>query len=241
MFAALPTTYELMLEFARATSVEDVHRVLLGRVRKFGVTSVLAGIIPNRIVKPTEQPGFVVLGHWPIGWAERYFERQYVRRDLTIRHAATQSEPLVWSELHYPDNDNSARRIMDEASEFHLAEGITIPQLTLDGLRIGVSFSGDQIDRSPEAITIMTVLATYSVSRALEIHAATFAEPVHLAHREREALLWVSEGKTVADAAELMAIGIKAVEKYLSAARGKLNSLTTPQAVAQALRLGIIS
>ena len=240
MRSLLAETYQLMLDFSRAATIEDVYCVLLRHCARHGVGSVLAGIIPRSIIKPEDQPGYVVLGHWPDEWARRYFEKQYVRRDLTIQHCGREITPLVWSEIAFADNDTAARRIMDEARDFRLQDGITIPQLTIDGMRIGVSFAGDRIDKSSSAVTELTVLATYAVNRALQLRAANWCETVHLAPRERECLLWLSEGKTYSDISDILGISDKAVEKYLAQARTRLNALTSAQAVANAIRLGLM-
>lgn len=229
-----------MREYNRAVSLDDVYRVTLGHAARHGATSLLAGIIPDRIIHPSEQPNYVVLGHWPQDWAERYFTRQYVRRDPTILHAATAVEPLFWSDIDHSDAQAGARRIMEEAREFRLIDGITIPQLTIDGLRIGVSFSGEHLDKSPQAVTTLTVLAAYGVTRALQIRATLESAKVRLTRRERECLLWIAEGKTAADTGDILAVTERTVEKHLQSARQKLAALTTTQATANALRLGLL-
>lgn len=61
MKARLYETYDVMLDFGRAASIEDVYRVLLARAARYGASSVLAGIIPKTIIKPEDQPKYVVL------------------------------------------------------------------------------------------------------------------------------------------------------------------------------------
>lgn len=239
MRSFLPDTYDLMLEFSRTLTVADVHAVLLRHSSRYGADNILAALIPTKIIRPADQPDFVILGHWPDSWAKRYFERQYVRKDPTLAHSLGANEPLHWSELHLQANDPS-NDVMQEARAFGLADGLTIPQLTIEGHRIALSFAGQKLDRSPEARTVLTVLAAYGVSRALQLRAATFAVSISLSRRERECLSWISEGRSMADAAIILGVSVKAVEKYLAAARTKLNALTTTQAVAQAMRLGLI-
>lgn len=236
----LQETFDLVLSFSRAVSLADVYTVLLKNCTPFGVQHVLAGIIPDRIIRPEEQPDYVVLGIWPHDWANRYFRKQYVRRDPTILHAATQTEPLVWSEIVYENQQPGARRVMDEARDFRLHDGITIPLDTIDGLRIGVSFSGDPIDKSPASVAKLTVLASYAVHRALEIRAMLRSGGVLLSARERECLLWVAEGKTTADIGTILDLSDKSIEHYLASARQKLNAINTAQALTQALRLGLL-
>lgn len=240
MRAPLEATFNLMLEYNRAISLEDVYRVTLDHAARYGATSLLAGIIPDRIIHPSEQPNYVVLGHWPQDWAARYFQKQYVRRDPTIHHAATAIDPLIWSDIEYDERDPGPRQIMQEAREFRLVDGITIPQLTIEGLRIGVSFSGEYLDKSPRSVMSLTVLASYSVTRALQIRTTLRETRVVLTRRERECLLWVAEGKTIADTGDILGISDKTVDKHLATARAKLDALSTAQAIAQAIRLGLL-
>ncbi|MBT9383249.1 LuxR family transcriptional regulator [Pseudooceanicola sp. CBS1P-1] len=55
-----------------------------------------------------------------------------------------------------------------------------------------------------------------------------------LTRRQREALQWVGDGKTVQDIAVLMGLTTATVEKHLRLARGTLNVETTAQAVLKA-------
>lgn len=237
----LAQTFDLMLEFGRALSLEAVYAVVLRHGAPFGVQSVLAGIIPDRIIHPSEQPAYVILGSWPTEWAQRYFSQQYVRYDPTILHCAVDQAPLSWSNLQSAGQANAmALQIMNEAREFGLSDGLTVPQLSVAGSRIGVSFSGDRIDQSLGAVAELSVIASYAVARSLELAASTSAAPTRLSLRERECLLWAAEGKTMADIGAILSVSDSAVEKYLASARQKLASLTTTQAVVQALRLGLI-
>ena len=239
MRSLLPATFDVMRDFARAQSVAEVHTTLLRYSRPYGATHILAAIIPNRIIKPDEQQNYLVLGHWPDEWIGRYFERQYVRRDPTILHSMTRVQPLWWTDIYLPAGHPS-QVMMDEAKEFLLVEGLTIPQLTVDGHRIALSFSGDRIDKSKKTETILTVLASYAVARALEIRSNADVVPVRLTERERECLAWISEGKSADEIAGILGIVQRVVERRLQNAREKLSALTTAQAVATAIRLGLL-
>lgn len=238
MHKLLRETFELNQEFSHAMTVDDVYSTMLARLSGYGVTNVLAGIIPRAIVRPADQPRYVVFGCWPEDWAERYFEHQYVRRDPTILHAAEQRQPLYWSRIDLTEGADPAARIMNEAREFGLRDGITIPQLTLDGVRIGVSFSGDRIDRSAEATMVYSVVASYAVARVLQIRSGTPDDAAPLSPSQKECLQYAAEGKTMSEIGDRLNISDKTVEKHLAAARDRLRAHSTTQAVATAIRLG---
>lgn len=239
MRSLLPRTYDLFLDFSRAMTVAKVHEILLRDSSQYGADKILAALIPRKIVRPADQPSYVILGHWPQDWATRYFERQYVRKDPTLAHSLEADGPLDWSELSLRAGE-PCHHVMQEARAFGLIEGLTIPQITIDCQRVALSFAGDSLDHSPEARAMLTILAWYGVSRVLQLRAATFATSISLSRRERECLLWTAEGRSMADTATILGISVKAVEKYLATARAKLNALTTTQAVAQAMRHGLL-
>jgi LuxR family transcriptional regulator len=55
-----------------------------------------------------------------------------------------------------------------------------------------------------------------------------------LTRRQREALEWVGDGKTMQDIAQIMGLTQATIEKHLRLARETLNVETTAQAVAKA-------
>lgn len=61
-----------------------------------------------------------------------------------------------------------------------------------------------------------------------------------LTQRQREALEWVADGKTMQDVALLMGVSPAMVEKHLRLAREALDVETTAQAVAKAALLNMI-
>ncbi|WP_193752772.1 autoinducer binding domain-containing protein [Aureimonas ureilytica] len=134
----LADTHALMKSFEACRTKADLEEAVRKVSEPMGVTSHLVGIVPNGTVRPRDQPDYVLAGTWPSEWAKRYFARQYVQEDPAIEHARTRIEPLRWDSARAT---GVGQRILQEACEFGLSHGMTIPQFTLDGLKIGVSFS----------------------------------------------------------------------------------------------------
>ncbi len=204
-----------------------------------GVTSHVVGIVPNGIVRPRDQPRYILSGSWPEEWAKRYFQSQFVRDDAAIKHVRTRIEPVRWHELR---PSGRAERIMNAASDHGLSEGLTIPQFTVDGLRIVVSFSGDRMDDAPQAKTALLFLAAIAANRGIAIAQDDGGVPgVRLTVRERECLLWLVEGKTDWEISVILGISRRAVERHMANMRAKLGAMTRVQTVVAAFRLGIIT
>jgi DNA-binding CsgD family transcriptional regulator len=79
----------------------------------------------------------------------------------------------------------------------------------------------------------------YALSRMPGLLLAAASEDP-LSDRERECLLWVSEGKTTEDVAMILGVSGNTVSSYITHAIRKLGALNRPMAIASAIRSGII-
>lgn len=234
----LPETYDMMCRIDACATPGELERVVRELAGHRGVTGHLAGIIPSGSVRPRDQPDHVIMGQWPAEWAERYFRRQYVQSDPTIAHARVGTDPLDWRDIVV---EGKGRRIMDEAKEFGLREGLTIPQYTLDGLKIGISFSGERIDPSPQGRMALLFLGALATAKAVVLARPVTEEPaVTLTPRERECLLWLAEGKTDWEIGAILGISQRTVATHVERLRGKLGAATRAHAAVTALRLGLL-
>jgi LuxR family quorum sensing-dependent transcriptional regulator len=240
---SLDQTLEFIRTVDRARSPADVCGRVLRVARRFGAEHVLAGTIPLPGESQRQQRGHILLQHWPTGWAQRYFSRGYLYRDPAIRRVSTNTAPFLWSELDPLCRDNpAARRVMDEAGDFHLKDGFTVPLVTLDGETAGFSLAGHHLEVSAEERGMLVLLATYALGRTIALREAHETErEMTLSPREREALQWAAEGKSEWEIGQLMGISEHGADKHMRGAREKLGTTTRTHAVAEAIRRGLIS
>lgn len=239
---SLDQTLDFIQRVDRAATYEEVCAALLEIARRHGITHMLAGTMPPPGANRSVQLGHVVLDHWPEEWARRYFSHGYLFVDPAIRRCREARAPFLWSELgEETAADPSARRVMNEAGEFGLRAGLTVPLATLEGEFAGVSFAGDQVEIDPQTRGMLTLLATYALGRGLQLHASGAARlRPRLSPREREALQFAAEGKTQSETADLMRISEHGVDKHIRTAKQKLGTRTRTHAVAEAIRLGLV-
>ena len=64
---------------------------------------------------------------------------------------------------------------------------------------------------------------------------------ITLSKREQEVLQWAAEGKTEWEIGTILGLSEHTVEKFIRSARGKLHAGNRTHAVAQAIRLGLIT
>ena len=88
---------------------------------------------------------------------------------------------------------------------------------------------------------MLALVATYALGRAILLRDCGSKAQVTLSPREREALQWAAEGKSEWEIGEIMGISEHGVDKHMRAARMKLGTTSRTQAVAEAIRIGLIN
>lgn len=229
----------MLSRFEQCLRVDDVLRVTLQMAAQFGAEFVLVGTMPEQNLTPAKQIEHVIFGSVPIEWGKRYFQRNYLESDPTIHHVRQYDSMLNWDHQNKCTSLSTRSLVMDEARDFGLKQGVTIPHLSFDGIRIGASFSGSRMDTSVHAVSYLNVLSAMALMRALCLSKNKRCE--NLSPRERECLLWVADGKSDWDISTILGISQKTVEKHLSNCRQKLNAVNRSQAVVRAFQHGILS
>ncbi|MGY2048934.1 autoinducer binding domain-containing protein [Methylobacterium sp. JK268] len=238
---SLDLTLSYLRALDRTRSANDVVLLLLDVLKSYGVEFALAGILPDRTASARIQLSHALINHIPVEWTKRYLSRNYIAHDPTIHYLSKSQDPFLWSDiLDICGKKDVEARVLQEASEFGIRSGITIPLLTLEGCLAGASFSGRYFDVEPEQVGVLQLIATYAFARLLLLQGSAPRAPVRLTEREREVLQWSAEGKTAWEIGEILAISGKGVEYHLASSRAKLGALNGVQAVAAALRLGLI-
>src|ERR1700761_2650906 len=236
---SLDETLSFIAAVDRAGSADAVAETVLSIVKPFGFSQVFAGIIPVPGMSAQQQLANVVLHRWPEKWSQRYFSQGYLFEDPTIRRVTTSTEPFLWSELRPSYRDlPSARRVMDEATEFDLGFGFTVPMLTLEGQTAGFSIASDRGELPPHYRGALQLLSMYAFGRALSL--IDEPPPVRLTPREADVLQWIAEGKSDWEISKILHVSEHLVDKRARQIRVKFGAANRTQAVAQALRHRII-
>ncbi|MCB8821128.1 helix-turn-helix transcriptional regulator [Microvirga rosea] len=239
---ALTQTIGFIQQLERARSPTEVCGMLLPILSRFGAEHILAGLIPRPDSNRQQQISHIILDHWPADWSRRYFTHGYIARDPAIKSVSLGASPFLWSDLRPLYRDSPAAwRVMEEASDFRLKSGFTIPLATLEGDVAGFSIAGERLEIPPEERGMLTLLATYALGRALLLREADLKTIAKLSPREREALQWAAEGKSEWEIGEIMGISEHGVDKHMRAARMKLGTTSRTHAVAEAIRMGLIN
>jgi len=230
-------------ELRQADTPSAVCEKLLGAASDFGLTALMAGTVPQPGTPRRRQKDHVLLCDWPVEWLERYVARNYVDHDPVVSRMKQLQAPFQWRDATDEiRTDRDGEAVMGDAGEFKLKDGLAFPLVTLDGQIVMVSLGGEQIEMSGLEFGMISLVATYAIGRAMQLHsgAERTIEHIELTPRERECLQWAAAGKSEWEISQILGISEHTSEKHLLNAKFKLGAVNRVQAVAEAIRRGYI-
>ena len=200
--------------------------------------------IAGRLPQPGERfAPYVLVSGWPEGWMRRYDENGYAHVDPVMAQIRRTSLPVVWREVPYDRSDPAPSRVMNESPEFGLVEGVSVPISTPRGFKAGVSFSARKLRLTKGERAALHLVAVYAEGRARALRDGEelpTPAPV-LSPRELECLKWAAEGLTAWEISVILSLSHRTVEQYLASAAAALGAVNRVQAVAEAMRRGILA
>lgn len=176
---------------------------------------------------------------YPTSWTDHYFQQGYQEIDPVFPLARERMEPLRWGRgAMMPAIAARQHQLFDEAAEFGIRNGLTIPLCDDAGAFAALTFAADSGDRAFRH-TVKQNLRTLQLM-AVVVHAAmqrTFAGPrvidgVMLTAREVECLRWAAQGKSAWEISRILGIARRTASFHLENAKAKLGVRSVCQAVA---------
>jgi LuxR family transcriptional activator of conjugal transfer of Ti plasmids len=181
-----------------------------------------------------------LISNYPIAWTDHYLRQQYQRVDPVILEALATPEPFEWGgEFGLGAISKRQRALLDEAAQFGIRCGFTIPIHDGRGPVAAVTFAADE--RHP---TFERCIAEYR--RVLQLMAMHFhaharrrlladhvVDGVLLSPREFECLEWATRGKSAWETGQILSISRRTASFHLENAKAKLGVHSICQAVAR--------
>ncbi|TFF19740.1 LuxR family transcriptional regulator [Jiella endophytica] len=235
------TTTDDMFRFVDCIQhLEDKDAIadeLFRTVRTFGFTSYgISGLPqPGESIEP-----YFLLSGWHPEWFDRYVGNDYVHHDPVIANTLRTDDPFTWKEACEGRKlGPKARAVMDEATEFGMHDGLTVPIYSLNGLSAVVTFGGERIDLSARdrgALHLIAIYAHSQIRRLISQRSEKLEDSAPFSHRERECVLWCAAGKTNWEIGRITGLAEKTVETYLRNASAKVGAINRAQLVAESFR-----
>jgi LuxR family transcriptional regulator, quorum-sensing system regulator BjaR1 len=240
---SLDHTLDFIRDIDRAVTPTDVCVALLGTVEQYGIQHVIGTTIAAPGSSKSEQESRIILRHWPTDWLDRYMSRNYLAIDPVVKRLKADIAPFAWHELAALCQDSpEAQRLMNERCEFKLKSGFTVPLITLDQEIAGFSLAGEHVHLPNDSRGMFSLVATYALVRTIMLREKLpTTSNVALSERERDALRWAAEGKSEWEIGVILGVSEHTAEKFLRSARVKLGGSNRTHAVAEAIRLGLIT
>lgn len=221
---------------------EDMRTSLIKGGEIFGYDNFFVTGLPDR---PGDSLGaYTLLSGWPQEWRDRYVDRDYLHADPVVYRMRRSSDPLMWDEAPYSPDDAAAARVMNEAPDFGLSHGLSVPIHGIQGFLAGACFSARHPIRwtgsRRAALQLIAIFAHARMTAILEERGGPGRQAPRLAPREIEVIKWSSAGKSAWDISTILGLSESTIQEYLGNAQRKLNATNRTHAVAEAIRHRLI-
>lgn len=184
-----------------------------------------------------------MLGTWRPELVAAYDEFELGGESAVLKRASRSPLPFTWQieAINAGLPDCKRQRAIDLFSDFDMRQGLVCPVHVPDQPPFLLEFTGRNIPEEPSILHSMHMVALHATERLRSLTKPKRTDSVRLTPRELDCLNWTAEGKTSGEIAIILGISEHTVTHYLGLAAHKLNSNTRPQAIAKALRLGLIA
>lgn len=190
----------------------------------------------------------VLISSYPRAWTAHYFAERYEHVDPVVETSRRQRGVFHWSgSQSLCPLGRAQRRLFDDASSFGIRSGVTVPITTGFGRFAAFTLATDEespalkdsVAECTDLIQLIGLNYHAHVEAKVALPPANRPAPV-LSQRELECLAWSARGKTMEDTAAILGVKPRTVLFHLENARRRLNANTLAQAVALAVRAGIL-
>jgi len=178
-----------------------------------------------------------LISSYPLGWTSHYLQHRYQRIDPVISNALHNPEPFRWGiDFNSAFLSAAQQQLLDEASQFGIKFGFTVPIHDGHGPIAALTFASDHRSVPFENCVnsqarVLQLMALYFHAHARrKLSSATRTGRTLLSARELECLEWASQGKSAWEIGQIVGISRHTVTSYLDSAKEKLGVRTVIQA-----------
>lgn len=181
-----------------------------------------------------------LISNYPAPWMARYLENQYQNIDPVIVRARCGGCSFRWGfDLKGAEPSAAQLGFFEEAAQFGIRCGVTIPIIDLRGHFAAMTFAVDRPNRAFFRVAeryeqgLPLIATCFHVFLRRRLSADRIVDGIPLTAREYECLRWAEKGKSAPDIGCILGITRHTAAFHLANARRKLGVGTTKQAVAR--------
>jgi LuxR family transcriptional activator of conjugal transfer of Ti plasmids len=231
-----------------ATAGQPLEPVMDSIVRGYGFDNFTYTVSTDS--HPDRETRAYVWSTLPREWVELYDKNAYVEVDPRITMTWGRTTPFIWDAATV-GGDAKVRAYLDHAAQYGVRSGVTISFSDLRYPRCGTSFSSAispvSEARNRRIMELLGELMMLSASfhEIFMTNVVTKGIPpaqlgAPLSPRERQCLQMAAHGMTSADIGIKLGIVERTANFHFSNILSKLDALNRHEAIAKAMRLGII-
>ena len=233
-------TDRYIAEIAELKTQFDVFRFMRKLTEAYGARAFMVINMPP--TSAVEIGTSTVLSSWPAEMLAIYDQEGLVSCSPVLHHLRRSTLPLAvnLSQATCSRSDGRDSIVISLFERFKLPRGAFFPTYDASGMRGAVSFMGDREPFTSREMMELSYLSQHIFDRLGEIRNLDTRINDTLSEREIDCLNWTAAGKTSAEIAEILTLSEHTVNHYLNRATKKLDTVNRTQAVAKALRIGLI-
>lgn len=230
----------LIKETAALATQYDVVRFLRKVTEAYAMRTFLVARMPGGTARTLQSVS--VVSSWPAELMTRYDKAVMLPASPVFLRVLGSTVPYGL-DLEKQADGKSARdaEVLALFRDYNMERFVFFPVCDPDGHRGIVSFYGDRELPTHQEMLELTMIAIRVYERLYHIGRHDHRPGEDLTEREIDCLNWTAAGKTSAEISEILGLSEHTVNHYLNRATRKLDTVNRTQAVAKAIRTGIIT
>ena len=230
-----------------AASVDELFQLFQSAVAGYGYDRICfaAATPPAQRSLDTAPTGPALAVKCPADWVTHYLQNRYHEIDPVLLSAPVRRQPYFWSALLKSERLSPKQKtVLNESEDAGMRNGLTVPIHGPRGESFLISFAGDGPSGDGGAfLGHLHILSTqfYLAFSHVGQLPCDLVDDIRLTERERECLSWTARGKSAWAVSMILGVSEHTINFYLKSAMKKLGTTNRVQAVAQAVRRGLIS
>lgn len=238
---SLSRALEFTQTISERSNIEQISQDLKQLADAFGFDNFVLATFARHGIQGTP---CIISTCWSEEWTRRYLDSHYIMDDPVVARGMRTAYPFTWREmLEIPGLPERSQKILLEARDFDMADGLYIPVYGPRGYEGTLALGGAKVDLKDGDHHALHLAGLYAYRQGVQIACPDLTEEpaeTPLTGREIECLKWTSEGKTSGEIGDRLGISRHTVDWYIKEATRKLNSANRAHAVATAMRQKLI-
>lgn len=235
----MPALMATIEAIQRANGIAAVHTLMTDVTSEYGLKNFIVSGLPERganVLPP------LMVSSWPQEWLKRYVRQGYVAYDPVARHCSKTAVPFRWADAPIaPETKLKVRRIIVEAREYGMYDGICVPVYIDGGMHGVVSLAGDPRKLAEQQRLELHMISLFAYGHLRFLSAMIANGGRSITPREAEVLKWAAAGKTASDIAVITGMSERTVNQHCENAQRRLGTSNRLHTVVEAIRHRLIT